>query len=157
MIKEISKIEGIKWIRVLYCYAEEIYDELIDEIANNEKVVKYLDIPIQHISDNILKLMGRKGRKQDIINKINKTKRKSIQELFLRTSFIVGFPGETEEDFNELNNFIKEYKFDKLGVFKYSQEEDTPQQKWKIKYEEIKKKREEELMIVQQGYFKRIK
>ena len=149
LLRELSKIEGIKWIRVLYCYPEEIYDELIDEIASNEKVVKYLDLPIQHISDNILKLMGRKTSKQDIINKINKLREK-ISEIVLRTTFIVGFPKETEEDFNEIIDFLKEYKLDKVGVFTYSQEEDTPAAKMEGQIiEEIKKKREEKLMLVQ--------
>ena len=149
LIKELSKIDGIKWIRVLYCYPEEIYDELIDEIANNEKVAKYLDLPIQHISDKILKLMGRKTSKQDIINKIDRLREK-VSGIILRTTFIVGFPKETEEEFNEIIDFIKEYKLDKVGVFTYSQEEDTPAAIMEGQIiEEIKKKREETLMLVQ--------
>ncbi len=156
LIRELSKIEGIKWIRVLYCYPEEIYDELIDEIASNEKVVKYLDLPIQHISNNILKLMGRKTSKQDIINKINKLREK-ISGIILRTTFIVGFPKETEEDFNEIIDFIEEYKLDKVGVFTYSQEEDTPAAMMEGQIvEEIKKKREEKLMLVQKGISEQI-
>ncbi|AGF55124.1 ribosomal protein S12 methylthiotransferase [Clostridium saccharoperbutylacetonicum] len=149
LLKELSKIEKIKWIRVLYCYPEEIYEELIDEIANNEKVVKYLDLPIQHISDKILKLMGRKTTKQDILNKINKLREK-ISDIVLRTTFIVGFPNEGEEEFNEIIDFVKEYKLEKVGVFTYSQEEDTPAAKMSGQVlEEIKKKREEQLMLVQ--------
>jgi len=149
LLKELSKIEGIKWIRVLYCYPEEIYDELIDEIASNEKVVKYLDLPIQHISNNILKLMGRKTSKQDIIDTINKLREK-VSNIVLRTTFIVGFPKETEEDFNEIIGFLKEYRLDKVGVFTYSQEEDTPAAKMEGQIiEEIKKKREAELMLIQ--------
>ncbi len=149
LLKELSKIEGIKWIRVLYCYPEEIYDELINEIADNEKVVKYLDIPIQHISDKILKLMGRKTNKQDIIDKIKKL-RKYVPEIVIRTTFIVGFPKETEEDFNEIIDFLREYKLEKVGVFSYSQEEDTPAAKMDGQIsEEIKKAREEALMLVQ--------
>ncbi len=149
LLKELSKIEKIKWIRVLYCYPEEIYEELIDEIANNEKVVKYLDLPIQHISDKILKLMGRKTTKQDILNKINKLREK-ISGIVLRTTFIVGFPNEGEEEFNEIIDFVKEYKLEKVGVFTYSQEEDTPAAKMSGQVlEEIKKKREEQLMLVQ--------
>ena len=149
LLRELSKIEGIKWIRVLYCYPEEIYDELIDEIASNEKVVKYLDLPIQHISDKILKLMGRKTSKQDIISTINKLREK-VSEIVLRTTFIVGFPKETEEDFIEIIDFLKEYKLDKVGVFTYSQEEDTPAAKMEGQIiEEIKKKREEKLMLAQ--------
>ncbi|HEX9026341.1 MAG TPA: 30S ribosomal protein S12 methylthiotransferase RimO [Clostridium sp.] len=156
LLRELSKIEGIKWIRVLYCYPEEIYDELIDEIASNEKVVKYLDLPIQHISNNILKLMGRKTSKQDIINKIDKLREK-ISGIILRTTFIVGFPKETEEDFNEIINFIEEYKLDKVGVFTYSQEEDTPAAIMEGQViEEVKKKREEKLMLVQKGISEQI-
>ena len=149
LLRELSKIEGIKWIRVLYCYPEEIYDELIEEMANNEKVVKYLDLPIQHISDKILKLMGRKTSKQDIIDTINKLREK-VSNIVLRTTFIVGFPKENEEDFNEIIDFLKEYKLDKVGVFTYSQEEDTPAAKMEGQIiEEIKKEREEKLMLVQ--------
>jgi ribosomal protein S12 methylthiotransferase len=149
LLRELSKIEGIKWIRVLYCYPEEIYDELIDEIASNEKVVKYLDLPIQHISNKILKLMGRKTSKQDIISTINKLREK-VSGIVLRTTFIVGFPKETEEDFIEIIDFLKEYKLDKVGVFTYSQEEDTPAAKMEGQIiEEIKKKREEKLMLAQ--------
>ena len=156
LLRELSKIEGIKWIRVLYCYPEEIYDELIDEIASNEKVTKYLDLPIQHISDKILKLMGRKTSKQDIINKINKLREK-ISGIVLRTTFIVGFPKETEEDFNEIIDFIQEYKLDKVGVFTYSQEEDTAAAIMEGQIvEEIKKKREEKLMLLQKGISEQI-
>lgn len=149
LIRELAKIEGIKWIRILYCYPEEIYDELIDEMAVNDKVVKYLDLPIQHISDNILKLMGRKTSKQDIINKINRIREK-ITDVILRTTFIVGFPKETEEDFKEIIDFLKEYKLEKVGVFTYSQEENTPAAKMDGQIEEdVKNKRAEELMAVQ--------
>lgn len=151
LVNELSKIEGIKWIRILYCYPEEIYDELIDEIASNDKVAKYLDIPIQHISDKILKLMGRKTSKQDIINKI-KMLREKVSGIIIRTTFIVGFPNETEEEFNEIIDFLKEYKLDKVGVFTYSQEEDTPaaQMVGQVE-EEIKEKREEKLMLLQKS------
>lgn len=149
LLKELSKIDGIKWIRVLYCYPEEIYDELIDEIAVNDKVVKYLDLPIQHISNNILKLMGRKTTKEDIINKIDKL-RDRVPGIALRTSLIVGFPNETEEDFKELKDFLLEYKLDKVGVFKYSREEGTPAAKMDGQVdEEVKDIRENELMLTQ--------
>lgn len=149
LLKELSKIDGIKWIRVLYCYPEEIYDELIDEFAVNDKVVKYLDLPIQHISNNILKLMGRKTTKEDIINKIDKL-RDRVPGIALRTSLIVGFPNETEEDFKELKDFLLEYKLDKVGVFKYSREEGTPAAKMDGQVdEEIKDIRENELMLTQ--------
>lgn len=151
LLQELAKIKGIKWIRVLYCYPEEIYDELIEEIANNNKVVKYLDLPIQHISDKILKLMGRKTSKQDIIDNIQKL-RKNVPEIVLRTTFIVGFPNENKDNFNEIIEFLKDYKLDKVGVFTYSQEEDTPAAKMEGQISEsIKKKREEELMLIQKG------
>ena len=156
LLQELSKVEGIEWIRVLYCYPEEIYDELIDEIARNEKVVKYLDLPIQHISNKILKLMGRKTTKEDIIDKIN-VLREKVNKITLRTSLIVGFPGETEEDFNELKDFLNDYKLDKVGVFKYSREEGTPAAIMKDQVEEgIKDTREEELMLVQKDVSKNI-
>ncbi|MDQ0148965.1 30S ribosomal protein S12 methylthiotransferase RimO [Eubacterium multiforme] len=156
LLHKLSMIDGIKWIRVLYCYPEEIYDELIKEMANNDKVLKYLDLPIQHISNNILKLMGRKTTKEDIINKINKL-REEMPEIALRTSLIVGFPNETEEDFNELKEFLKEYKLEKVGVFKYSREEGTPAAKMEGQIlENIKDLRENELMLIQREVSKEI-
>lgn len=156
LISEISKISGIEWIRVLYCYAEEMTDDIINEISLNDKVCKYVDIPIQHISDDLLKSMKRKGRKNIITENIDKM-RKSIKGLTLRTTLIVGFPGETQENFEELKQFINETKFDKLGVFKYSMEDGTAAAEMKDQIpEEIKEKREEELMIVQQGISKEI-
>lgn len=149
LLNKLSKIEGIEWIRVLYCYPEEIYDELISEMATNDKILKYLDLPIQHISSKILKLMGRKTTKEDIINKIEKLRRE-IPEIALRTSLIVGFPNETEEDFNELKEFLKEYKLEKVGVFKYSREEGTPAAIMGGQIdEETKEAREKELMLLQ--------
>ena len=156
LIKKISEISGIEWIRVLYCYAEEMTDDIIREISLNDKVCKYIDIPIQHISDDILKSMRRKGRKNIITENISKM-RKNIKGLTLRTTLIVGFPGETEKDFEELKQFIKETKFDKLGVFKYSMEDGTAAAEMKNQIpEEIKEKREEELMIVQQSISKEV-
>ena len=149
LIKQIAEIEGIEWIRVLYCYPEEIYDELLEEIKENDKVTNYLDLPIQHISSRILKLMGRKTNKEDIIEKINII-RKKIPDVIIRTSLIVGFPGETLEDFKELVEFLKEYKLEKVGVFRYSREEGTAAAKMKEQIEEdIKAIREKELMLVQ--------
>ncbi|MBZ9608266.1 30S ribosomal protein S12 methylthiotransferase RimO [Clostridium estertheticum] len=154
LIRKISQISGIEWIRVLYCYAEEMTDDIINEISLNDKVCKYVDIPIQHISDDLLKSMKRKGRKNIITENINKM-RKGIKGLTLRTTLIVGFPGETEENFEELKQFINEIKFDKLGVFKYSMEDGTAAAEMKNQIsEEIKEKREEELMIVQQNISK---
>jgi ribosomal protein S12 methylthiotransferase len=156
LLKEISKIDDIQWIRVLYTYVEEITEELIDEIAENSKICKYIDMPIQHISNDILRKMARRGRKETIIKTIYKM-RERIQGLALRTSLIVGFPGETEKDFEELKNFVEEIKFDKLGVFKYSQEENTPAAQMEDQIDETTKaKREEEIMLLQQSISKRI-
>lgn len=156
LIKKLSEIENIKWIRLLYCYPEEITDEFIEEVASNPKVCKYIDMPIQHISNNVLRRMNRRGRKEQIIDNIEKM-RKSIPNLCLRTSIIVGFPGEAEEDFNELKEFIRETKFDKLGVFKYSQEDGTSAALMENQIsEEIKSMREQELMILQQDISKSI-
>ncbi|GAB6170139.1 30S ribosomal protein S12 methylthiotransferase RimO [Clostridium carnis] len=149
LIKKISEINKVEWIRLLYCYPEEITDDLIEEIANNKKVVKYLDLPIQHISDNILRLMARKTNKETITGIINKL-RKRVPNIALRTSLIVGFPGETEENFNELKEFLDDYKLENVGVFKYSREEGTPAANMENQVpEEIKDKREETLMKVQ--------
>ena len=128
LLEEISKVEGIKWIRFLYSYPEGITDELLNVVEKNNKIAKYFDIPIQHISNNILKKMNRKTSKEQIENLI-KTIRNKIPEATLRTSLIVGFPGETEVDFEELKEFVKKAKFDKLGTFIYSKEEGTPAEK----------------------------
>lgn len=150
LVHELSQIEGIEWIRILYCYPEEIYDEMIEEMKTNDKVCKYLDLPIQHISNNILKRMGRKTTKEHILSKIEKL-RKEIPNIVLRTSLIVGFPGETEEDFNELKNFINEIKLDKVGVFTYSKEEGTPAAIMDNQIdEEVKIARQNEIMSLQQ-------
>ena len=121
LINEISKIDGIEWIRLLYCYPEEIDDSVIDLIKNNDKVLPYIDIPIQHANDKILKLMNRRTTKAEVKELINKL-RENIPNICIRTTLIVGFPGETEEDFEELADFVKEIRFDKLGVFTYSRE-----------------------------------
>ena len=156
VLRELSKIEGIEFIRVMYCYPEAIYGELIEEISKNDKVCKYLDLPIQHISNDILKRMGRKTSKEEIIDKI-KTLRENVSNIVLRTSLIVGFPGETEKDFNELKEFLKEMKLDKVGVFTYSQEEDTPAALMENQIDEkIKQQREKELMEVQKEVSKAI-
>lgn len=125
LLKKLAEVDGIEWIRLQYCYPENITDDLIDEIANNPKVVKYIDMPLQHISDNVLKRMGRKSRKAEIETLIEKLRSK-IEGVVIRTSLITGFPGETEDDFNELMEFGKKYKLDKVGVFAYSREEGTP-------------------------------
>ena len=149
LVRKISLIDGVEWIRLLYCYPEEITDELIEEIANNDKVVKYLDLPIQHISSKVLKQMGRRTNKETIIDKIE-TLRNKVPNIALRTSLIVGFPGETEEEFNELATFLKDYKLENVGVFAYSQEEDTPAAIMDGQIEEnIKKERQNTLMAIQ--------
>ena len=156
LINELSKIEEIKWIRLLYCYPEEIYSELIDEVKNNQKVAKYFDLPIQHINSRILKLMGRKTNREQIENTI-KLIREKISNVVLRTSLIVGFPSETKEEFEELKDFLSEYKLDKVGVFAYSQEEGTPAARIDNQIDEnIKLEREKELMISQKNISKEI-
>ena len=125
LLQKVSEIQGIEWIRFLYSYPEGITNELINTVKNNDKICKYFDIPIQHISNDILKRMNRKTSKENIVDLINKI-RNEIPDVILRTSLIVGFPGETEKDFEELYDFVKKTKFDKLGVFKYSKEENTP-------------------------------
>ena len=125
LISKITKIEGVKWVRILYMYLFETTDELIEEIANNPKVCKYFDIPIQHISNKMLKDMNRHDTKGLIYERVNKI-REMVPDAILRTTVITGFPGETEEDFKELEKGIKDLKFDRLGAFAYSREEDTP-------------------------------
>ena len=149
LLKEISKIDKIKWIRLQYCYPENITDDLIDEIANNKKVVKYLDMPLQHVSDNVLKLMGRKSREDEIYSLIEKL-RKKIPDIVIRTSIIVGFPKETEEDFNRLSTFLQKVRLDKVGVFTYSKEEGTPAYNFDGQIDEdIKQARYDKLMTIQ--------
>ena len=125
LLRDLSDIDGIEWIRLQYCYPENITDELIDEIATNKKIVKYLDMPLQHVSDNVLKKMGRRSRKEEIYALVAKL-RERIENLSIRTSIIVGFPGETDEDFKELYEFLETARLEKVGVFTYSREEDTP-------------------------------
>ena len=150
LIRMLSDINGVKWIRLLYCYPERITDELIAEFNRNPKLLKYLDIPIQHASDKILKLMGRKCGKNDLVKLLTKL-RKEVPDIILRTTLITGFPGETEEDFEILIDFIKKYKFDRLGVFAYSREEDTPAYTMKNQVDDIiKSQRRDRILVVQQ-------
>lgn len=150
LLHELAQISGICWIRILYCYPEEITDELIEAIATEPKVCHYLDIPIQHASDAVLKRMGRRTTQADLREVIAKI-RKRIPDICLRTTLISGFPGETQEDFEELYNFADEMEFDRLGVFAYSQEEDTPAANMPEQIaEEIKEARRDELMELQQ-------
>lgn len=125
LLKELCKIREIKMIRIMYCYPEEIYDELIDVMANEKKICNYLDMPIQHCSDDILKRMGRRTTKSELIAIVNKL-RERIPDIILRTTLITGFPGETEEHHEEMMEFVDQMEFDRLGVFTYSPEEGTP-------------------------------
>ena len=150
LLHKLSKIDGIEWIRFLYSYPETITDELIEEVKTNDKICNYFDIPIQHISDNILKKMNRKTTKNSIINLIEKL-RKEIPNVIIRSTLMVGFPGETDEDFKELCDFVKWAKFDKLGCFSYSKEEGTAAAKMQEQVKtNIKKSRYNEIMSIQQ-------
>ena len=150
LLNKLCEISGIHWIRVLYCYPEEIYDELIQTIKVQTKICNYLDLPIQHASDRILKRMGRRTSKAQLIEIVNKL-RTEIPDITLRTTLITGFPGETQEDHEELMAFVDEMEFDRLGVFTYSPEEDTPAAEMPNQIdEEVKKDRQAELMELQQ-------
>ena len=150
LIKELCKISGIRWIRILYCYPEEITDDLIQVMKEEPKVCHYLDLPIQHANDEILKRMGRRTSKQELIDIIGKLRRE-IPDICLRTTLITGFPGETKEQHEELMEFVDEMEFDRLGVFTYSPEEDTPAAVMPDQIdEEVKEKRQAELMELQQ-------
>lgn len=156
LIDELNNIDGIKWIRLLYLYPDNFNDELINSIKNNDKVVKYVDIPLQHINNGVLKRMNRKTSKEDILLLINKLRR-AIPEIVIRTTIIVGFPGETEEAFKELYEFIHDIKFERLGVFTYSKEEDTPAYNMKDQVaEDIKDSRRNEIMELQKGISEKI-
>ncbi len=149
LLEELCKIEGFKWIRFLYVYPETITDELIEVVKNNEKICNYFDIPIQHISNKVLKRMNRKSDKESIEKVIEKI-RKEIPEVILRTTLIVGFPGETQEDFEELYNFVYKTKFDKLGAFMYSKEDGTPAARLKDQIHYMtKKSRHKKIMTIQ--------
>ena len=151
LLHGLAQIPGIYWIRILYCYPEEITDELIDAIAAEPKVCNYLDIPIQHASDNVLKRMGRRTDQAELRAIIGKLREK-IPDICLRTTLISGFPGETQEDFEELYRFVNEMEFDRLGVFPYSQEEDTPAATMEDQVpQEVKEFRRDELMELQQA------
>ena len=150
LLEELAQIDGFKWIRVMYSYPESITEKLVNVISKYDNICNYFDMPIQHASNRILKLMNRKTTKEDILSKV-KMIRNIIPDATLRTSIIVGFPGETDEDFEELVDFVKEVEFDKLGVFTYSREEDTPADRLPNHLEEeVKLERQERLMLVQQ-------
>lgn len=150
LLKELCKVKGIRWIRILYCYPEEIYDELIQTMKEEPKICHYLDLPIQHASDAVLKRMGRRTTRKELTEKIQKL-REEIPDIVLRTTLITGFPGETEEDHETLMEFVDEMEFDRLGVFTYSAEEDTPAASMEGQIpEEIKEERRDALMELQQ-------
>ena len=150
LVKELCRINGIQWIRILYCYPEEITDELIQVMKEEKKVCHYLDLPIQHANDQVLKRMGRRTTKQELIDIVSKL-RKEIPDICLRTTLITGFPGETREQHEELMDFVDEMEFDRLGVFTYSPEEGTPAAEMQDQVdEEVKKERQAELMELQQ-------
>jgi ribosomal protein S12 methylthiotransferase len=150
LLEELAQIEGIKWIRIMYSYPESITEELVKVIKKYDNICNYFDMPIQHASNKVLKLMNRHTTKEDIKSKVEMI-RKHIPDATLRTTIIVGFPGEADEDFNELVEFAKEMKFDRLGAFAYSREEDTPADKLPNHLEEdVKLSRRDQLMLVQQ-------
>lgn len=150
LIRRLSEIEDLHWIRLLYCYPEEITDELIEEIKNNPKVCHYIDMPLQHSEDSVLGRMGRKTTKKDITGRIKKI-REEIPDIILRTTLITGFPGETEEDHKALMEFVDEIEFGRLGVFTYSAEEGTPAAEMDNQVpEEIKEQYRDEIMELQQ-------
>ncbi|MEW9121874.1 MAG: 30S ribosomal protein S12 methylthiotransferase RimO [Thermotaleaceae bacterium] len=150
LLKSLCKIEELQWIRILYCYPDEISDELIDVIATEKKICKYLDLPIQHCNNEILKKMNRRTNKAHILKVIEKLRAK-CPDIALRTSLIVGFPGETDKAFYELKEFVEVTNFDRLGVFTYSQEEDTPAARFKNQVDEAtKESRKDQIMLLQQ-------
>nr|WP_097677492.1 30S ribosomal protein S12 methylthiotransferase RimO [Anaerosalibacter sp. Marseille-P3206] len=150
LLNELNKIQDLEWIRILYMYPDHFTDELVKVIKENKKVVKYVDIPIQHINDDILSKMNRKTNKEQITNLIKKLRRE-IPDIIIRTTIIVGFPGENEEHFNELYDYVRDIRFDRLGVFTYSQEEGTVAYNYEGQVnEEIKQSRRNKLMELQQ-------
>lgn len=150
LLRELCKISGIRWIRILYCYPEEITDELIQVMKEEPKICHYLDLPIQHANDTILKRMGRRTSKQELIDIVQKL-RKEIPDICLRTTLITGFPGETQEQHEEVMEFIDTLEFDRLGAFSYSPEEDTPAATFEDQIdEEVKEDRQADIMELQQ-------
>jgi len=149
LLKKLCKISGIKWIRVLYCYPERITDELIDVIASEPKIVKYLDIPIQHSDADILKAMNRPGNEEELSELFAKLRSK-IKDITIRTTLITGFPGETEEQFNGLAEFVKKMEFDRLGCFPYSEEEGTKAAAMENQVDEEVREHRAEIIMQQQ-------
>lgn len=156
LLKKLCKVEGIKWVRLMYAYPDSITDELIEVMAGEQKICKYIDLPIQHISSSILKAMGRRGTSSRVKETIAKLRR-AMPEVAIRTSLIVGFPGETEHEFEELYKFVEEIRFDRLGVFAYSKEEGTPAAKLQKQIPaSIKKSRQSKVMRLQKQISKEI-
>lgn len=149
LLKKLCEIDGIRWIRVLYCYPDKITDELLQVMAEEEKIVKYLDLPLQHCNGRVLKTMNRKGNKEELVELIAKIREK-VPGIVLRTTFIAGFPTETEEEFAELENFAKEVRFERVGCFAYSQEENTPAAKLEPQIPENVKERRAEIIMENQ-------
>lgn len=150
LLRKLCEIDGLEWIRILYCYPEEIDDELIAVIKEQPKICNYLDLPIQHASDRILKAMGRRTSKSELVDIVSKLRRE-IPDITLRTTLISGFPGETDEEHAELVEFVKDMRFDRLGCFTYSPEEDTPAAEFDGQVEEaVKEERRDEIMTIQQ-------
>lgn len=149
LLRSLARIDGLKWIRVLYCYPERITDELLDAIADEEKIVKYLDIPIQHCNEEILRKMNRHGSYEELKGLMKKI-RNRIPDVILRTTLITGFPGETEEQFTELSEFVQEMKFDRLGCFPYSQEEGTKASEFEGQLDDDVKFHRAEMIMQQQ-------
>lgn len=150
LLRRLCKIEKLHWVRVLYCYPERITDELLDVMAEEDKLVKYFDIPIQHVSERVLKDMNRTGSSKELRALMDKIRAK-IPSVVLRTTLITGFPGETEEDFTELCNFVKDVKFDRLGCFTYSAEEGTPAAEMPNQVDEETKQRRADVIMLEQS------
>ena len=156
LISKLAKVEGIEWIRLLYCYPEEIDNDLMEAMRTEPKVVRYIDMPVQHVSDSILHMMGRNMTESKILKTIKKL-RNAMPDICIRTTLITGFPGETEYDFNVLKDFVNEQYIDRLGIFTYSEEEGTPAAKFTQKVpEEVKQQRKDALMALQQEVSKKI-
>lgn len=149
LLRKLCRIDGIEWIRVLYCYPDAITEELIDTFAEEDKLVKYIDLPLQHCDKTVLKRMNRRGSREELTELIKKL-RERIPGVVLRTTFITGFPGETEEQFTELSEFVNEIKFERMGCFPYSQEEDTPAARMPEQIDEDVKNRRAEILMEQQ-------
>ncbi len=149
LLTQLCKIDSIRWIRLLYCYPDRLTEELMDVIAREEKIVKYLDLPLQHCNGRVLKAMNRHGNREELTRLLKKVREK-IPDITLRTTFIVGFPGETQEEFEDLAEFVKEIEFDRMGCFTYSQEEGTPAARMKDQVEEEEKVRRQELLMESQ-------